>query len=110
MKKLILLITLMVGTLAFGQEEVPFEMYGVWANFEGEALQISRNDDKTTFIRRTATTILASGTIEVVEGRLHVIRNDKKDDYSLAFFIGIETMVITKPRNKQRAWIWNRIQ
>ena len=38
MKKLILLITLMVGSLAFGQEDVPYEMFGVWLNGEGEAL------------------------------------------------------------------------
>ena len=110
MKKLILIFSLLVGSLAFGQEDVPYEMFGVWLNGEGEALQISRNDDQTSFIRRTATTILASGTIEVVEGRLHVVRKDKKDDYSLAFFIGRETMVITKPREKKRAWIWTRIQ
>tara|TARA_X000001316_G_C921949_1_gene36612 strand:+ start:264 stop:599 length:336 start_codon:yes stop_codon:yes gene_type:complete len=109
MKKLIFIFLVLVGSLAFGQEDVPFEMLGVWVNGEGEALQISKDDDQTSFIRRTTTTILASGAIEVVEGRLHVIRNDKKDDYNLAFFIGLETMVITKPRNKQRAWIWYKV-
>ena len=100
----------MVGSLAFGQEAVPYEMFGVWLNGDGEALQISRNQDQVGFVRRTATTILATGTIEVVDGELHVIRVDKKDQYSLAYFIGKETMVITKPRDKKRAWLWTRIQ
>jgi hypothetical protein len=30
MKKLILLITLMVGSLAFGQEDMPYDMLGIW--------------------------------------------------------------------------------
>ena len=34
MKKLILLITLMVGSLAFGQEAVPYDMFGIWINGE----------------------------------------------------------------------------
>ena len=41
MKKLFLLLTL-VSTLAFGQEEVPYEVLGAWSNTEGEVLVISR--------------------------------------------------------------------
>ena len=110
MKKLILLITLMVGSLAFGQEDVPYDMFGVWLNGDGEALQIARDQDKVEFVRRNATKILAVGIIKVVDGELHIIRADKKDQYSLAYFIGKETMVITKPRDKKRAWLWTRIQ
>jgi hypothetical protein len=110
MKKLILLITLMVGSLAFGQEDVPYEMFGVWLNGDGEALQITRDGDNVNFIRRSATTILATGTIKAVDGELHVIRRDKEDQYSLAYFVGNETMVIYKPREKKRAWLWTRIQ
>ena len=109
MKKLFYLITL-VGSLAFGQEDVPYDMFGVWLNGDGEALQIARDQDKVGFVRRNATKILAVGTIEVVDGELHVIRANKKDQYSLAYFIGKETMVITKPRDKKRAWLWTRIQ
>lgn len=110
MKKLILIFSLLVGSLAFGQEDVPYQMLGVWLNGDGEALQITRDDKNFKFVRRTANTILATGTIEAVDGELHVIRQDKNDNYSLAYFIGNETMVITKPRFKNRAWLWTRIQ
>ena len=110
MKKLILIFSLLVGSLAFGQEDVPYEMFGVWLNGDGEALQITRDGDNVNFIRRSATTILATGTIKVVDSELHVIRRDKEDQYSLAYFVGKETMVIYKPRLKDRAWLWTRIQ
>ena len=100
----------MVGSLAFGQEDVPYEMFGVWLNQEGEALTINRSDDKVVFTRRTATRIVSNGYIQVVNGELHVVRQDTKDSYSLAFFIGQENMVITKPRQKDRAWLWFKIQ
>ena len=106
MKKFFYLITL-VGSLAFGQEDVPYKMLGIWANMEGELLTVNRDLDDITFIRKTK--IEAAGTIEMQEGQLRIIRRDKKDEYDLAFFIGKETMVITKPRST-RAWIWFRIQ
>ena len=40
MKKLIFIFLVLVGSLAFGQEDVPLQMLGVWVNGEGEALQI----------------------------------------------------------------------
>lgn len=109
MKKLILLFTLMVGSLAFGQEDVPYEMFGIWINGEGEALKISRDGGQIVFNRRTTTTVLSSGYIKVIDGELHVIRYDKEDRYNLAYFIGKKTMVISKPRSQQ-AWIWYRVQ
>lgn len=100
----------MVGSLAFGQEDVPYDMLGIWLNTDGEALKISRQDGKITFTRRTAKEILAVGFIEDVEGELRVIRGDKQDEYSLGYFVGKETMVISKPREPQRAWLWIKIQ
>jgi hypothetical protein len=108
MKKFFYLITL-VGSLAFGQEDVPYEMLGIWANMDGELLTVNRDLDDITFIRKTKTKIEATGTIEMQEGQLRIIRRDKRDEYDLAFFIGKETMVITKPRST-RAWIWFRVQ
>jgi hypothetical protein len=109
MKKLILLITLMVGTLAFGQEAVPYDMFGIWINGEGEALKISRDGSEVVFSRRSTTQILAAGYIKEVDGELHIVRYDKKDSYNLAYFVGKDNMVISKPRSQQ-AWIWYRIQ
>ena len=45
----------------------------------------------------------------MVDGDLHINRFDNNDSYRLGFFIGKETMVITKPRSP-RAWLWIRIQ
>ena len=109
MKKLIVILSLMVGSLAFGQEDVPYKMLGIWANMEGELLTVNRDLDEMVFIRKTKTQIKAAGTISLEEGQLRINRKDRKDEYDLAFFIGKETMVITKPRST-RAWIWFRIQ
>ena len=109
MRKFLLLITFMVGSLAFGQEDVPYEMFGVWANLEGEVLTINRNLGDVTFIRKSKTKIEAAGTIELEEGQLRIFRRDNDDEYDLAFFIGTDNMVITKPRSS-RAWLWFRIQ
>ena len=109
MKKLVVLFYLMVSSLAFGQEDVPYQMLGIWANMEGEVLTVNRNLDEIIFIRKTKTKIEATGTIELEEGQLRIVRRDKNDEYDLAFFIGKETMVITKPRSV-RAWVWFRVQ
>ena len=60
----------MVSSLAFGQEEVPYDALGVWMNGDGEALVISRNGSDITFQRRTSTRILAAGTIKMEKGEL----------------------------------------
>lgn len=109
MRKLILLFSLLVSSLAFGQEEVPHELLGVWMNGEGEALIVKLQGPNVTFQRRTSTRIEASGTIEMVDGDLLVRRYDIKDTYKLELFIGNETMVIYKPYSTQ-AWLWSRIQ
>ena len=108
MKKVIILLFLMVGSLAFGQEDVPYRMLGTWANMDNELLIINRNLDKVVFIRKTKTKLKAAGTIKLQEGQLRIFRRDKDDEYDLAYFIGKETMVITKPRSS-RAWLWFRV-
>ncbi len=109
MKKLILLFTLVVSSLAFGQEEVPYDALGAWYNLDGEVLIISRKAEKIVFVRKSATKILATGEITMDNGDMHINRYDTEDAYRLGLFIGNETMVITKP-NSVRAWLWTRIQ
>lgn len=109
MRKLILLFSLLVSSLAFGQEEVPYELLGVWMNGEGEALVITRQDSNIVFQRRTSTKIEATGTIEMIDGDLLVKRYDVEDTYKLELFIGNVTMVIHKPYSTQ-AWLWSRVQ
>ena len=109
MRKLLLFFTLIVCSLAFGQEDVPYSVLGVWVNGDGEAVRITREVDQVVFQRRNASGILAAGTITMVDGELHIVRADCKDEYSLAFFVGNETMVISKPRSTS-AWLWNKVE
>ena len=109
MKKLILTLSLLVSSLAFGQEDVPYEALGAWINTDGEVLIISRAQDLVVFTRKTKTKILAQGEIVMVDGDMHINRYDTTDEYRLGLFIGNETMVINQP-NSVRAWLWTRIQ
>ena len=109
MKKFLLLLTLVVSSLAFGQEEVPYDALGAWYNLDGEVLIISRNEEKIVFTRKNTTRILATGEITMENGDMHINRYDTEDAYRLGLFIGNETMVINKP-NSIRAWLWTRIQ
>jgi len=109
MKKLIFILSLLVSSLAFGQEEVPYDALGAWYDTEGEILIIKRNANKVVFTRKDATRVLATGEITMVNGDMHINRYDTEDAYRLGLFIGNETMVINKP-NSVRAWLWIRIQ
>ncbi len=109
MKKLIFILSLVVSSLTFGQEEVPYDALGVWYNTEGEVLIIKRNAGKIIFTRKNSTRILATGEITMDNGDMHINRYDTEDAYRLGLFIGNETMVINKP-NSVRAWLWIRIQ
>tara|TARA_B110000977_G_scaffold150120_1_gene190331 strand:+ start:131 stop:460 length:330 start_codon:yes stop_codon:yes gene_type:complete len=109
MKKIILLISILVSTLAFGQEEVPYNVLGTWYNMEGELLTISRDLDEVTFIRKSKVKTLAVGKLSMVNNNLHIIRYDTKDEYNLVYKITGTTLVITQPRSV-RAWLWTKIQ
>ena len=109
MRKFLLFISLVVSSLTFGQEEVPYDALGAWYNLDGEILVISRDAEKVVFTRKNAVKILATGEITMVNGDMHINRYDTEDAYRLGLFIGNETMVINKP-NSVRAWLWIRIQ
>jgi hypothetical protein len=109
MRKFLLFISLVVSSLTFGQEEVPYDALGAWYNLDGEILVISRNEEKIVFVRKNATQILATGEITMDNGDMHINRYDTSDAYRLGWFIGNETMVINRP-NSVRAWLWTRIQ
>jgi hypothetical protein len=103
------LLLLLVSSLAFGQEEVPYDALGVWYNTEGEVLIINRKADRVIFTRKDTTRIFATGEITMNNGYMHINRYDTKDSYRLGFFIGNETMVINKP-NSIRGWLWTKTQ
>jgi hypothetical protein len=109
MRKFLIFISLVVSSLTFGQEEVPYDALGAWYNLDGEVLVISRKAEKVVFVRKSATKVLATGEITMDNGDMHINRYDTEDAYRLGLFIGNETMVINKP-NSVRAWLWTRIQ
>ena len=109
MKKFLFFISLVVSSLTFGQEEVPYDALGAWYNLDGEVLVISRKAEKIVFVRKNSTQILATGEITMDNGDMPINRYDTTDAYRLGLFIGNETMVITRP-NSIRAWLWTRIQ
>ena len=109
MKKFLLFLLVVVSSLTFGQEEVPYDAIGAWFNTDGEILIIKRDSGKVVFTRKDSTRILATGEITMEDGDMHINRYDTEDNYRLGFFIGNETMVINKPHSV-RGWLWIRIQ
>ena len=109
MKKVVLLLLLVLGgSLAFGQEDpIPQNIYGVWRSEEGEFLRIQHGE---TFERRDLDgRILAAGKFKFINGEMHIERYDKEDEYNLVFFINYTTMVISKPRSN-KAWLWHKLE
>ena len=80
-------------------------MYGNWYNQDQELLIIQPND---TFTRRSTDGILAEGKLKIVDNELRVIRADVDDEYTLLFYIGNTSLVVTKPRSQQ-AWLFYRL-
>lgn len=104
MRKLIYLF-LLISSFTFGQDiSCPGDIYGAYVNSEGEVLQINTLGE---FQRTSGREVLASGTVECVDGTLRVYRSDGVT-YDLAFFIGSTSIVITQP-NSTTAWLWNRL-
>ena len=110
MKRIILFLFLFTSFLS-GQSGPNPEMYGLWKNLDGEYVSIQLNN---TFQRFEINPItkqripISSGTLEVVDNELHIVRKDTIDSYQLGFFINMTTMAIIKPRS-DRAWLWFKI-
>ena len=105
MRKLIF-IFLMATSFCYTQSNsIPPELYGNWYNQDQELLIIQPND---TFTRRSTDGILAEGKLKIVDNELRVIRADVDDEYTLLFYIGNTSLVVTKPRSQQ-AWLFYRL-
>jgi len=105
MRKLILFLLITSFCYTQKSQPIPTELYGQWYNLDQELLIIQPNE---TFTRRNTKGILASGKLEIVNGELRVIRDDVDDEYSLLFYIGYTSLVVTKPRS-QEAWLFYRL-
>lgn len=114
MKKTILvLLTILSFGTSKGQDiselnTVPNELVGIWQNFDNEFLMIRLRGEferVNSHGRR-----LAVGIIEVKEDIIKVIRTDTDEVYSLGYLVNDKTFVVTKPRQINRAWLFNKIK
>jgi hypothetical protein len=105
MRKLVITFLMATSFCYTQSNSIPPELYGNWYNQEQELLIIQPND---TFTRRNTKGILARGKLEMVDNELRVIRTDVTDEYDLLFYIGKESLVVTKPRSQQ-AWLFYRL-
>ena len=105
MRKLVITFLMATSFCYTQSNSIPPELYGNWYNQEQELLIIQPND---TFTRRSTKGILAQGKLEMVDNELRVIRTDVNDEYDLLFYIGSESLVVTKPRSLQ-AWLFYRL-
>lgn len=105
MRKLVITFLMATSFCYTQSNSIPPELYGNWYNQEQELLIIQPND---TFTRRSTKGILAQGKLEMVDNELRVIRTDVNDEYDLLFYIGSESLVVTKPRSQQ-AWLFYRL-
>lgn len=110
MKKLLLLLAVLSTGMAAAQEgeALPSNLYGIWSNLDGDVLKI---DYDNHFERVDADKELVSeGTVFVCDkGLLHVDRNDVEDDYDLTYFVGYTTLVVSKPHEKNHAWLFRKV-
>jgi len=105
MKKLIITFLIATSFCYTQSNSIPPELYGNWYNLDQELLIIQPNN---TFTRRSTKGILAEGKLKIVDNELRVIRADVDDEYTLLFYIGNTSLVVTKPRSQQ-AWLFYRL-
>ena len=99
------LIAFLFAAAVYGQE-LPDNIYGTWVSFEqNDQLNIYHSENKTFFIRENDGSILAEGRITVDGNYFVITRSDVNENYSLASYVGNETMIIIRP-NENKAWLW----
>ena len=105
MRKLIITFLMATSFCYTQSNSIPPELYGNWYNLDQELLIIQPNN---TLTRRSTKGILAEGKLKIVDNELRVIRADVDDEYTLLFYIGNTSLVVTKPRSQQ-AWLFYRL-
>ena len=89
-------------------QDIPENLPGTWVNGESQVLLIQLdghfdrlNPDKS---------IASSGKLWICEeGKLHITREDKEDEYDLIYFVGKETFAVTKPHDPMHAWLFRKV-
>jgi len=119
MRKFLLLILplLLMSFTTPIEGDVDHRFFGVWKSLDGEFIQISRQDDfQVTFYRIDGITraMQAQGYIqETIDGEMEIKRQlPTMDEYTLDYHFSPSgnTMVVMKPHDRERAWVFERIQ
>jgi len=112
-KTILLLLTILTFSISKAQEIpelniVPDELIGIWKNFDNEFLiiRLQGNFERVDSNGRK----LAVGIIEVKEDTIKVIRGDINDEYSLGYLVNDKTFIVSKPRQSNRAWLFNKVK
>ena len=100
-----ILISFIATTTLLSSQSNSSSLYGLWVNLDKELLTIQPNN---TFVRKSTEGILAKGELKIVDNELRIIRADVDDEYTLLFYIGNTSLVVTKPRS-QEAWLFYRL-
>ncbi len=110
MKSILLsLVVLLTATSNVENETFPTEFYGVWQSIDNEFLRIQSNFNfETEFLRVKGREMLASGNLSSVGGRIYVIRKDIDKQYTLAYTIFNNTMIVEKP-DSHRVWVFTKV-
>lgn len=106
MRKLITVSLLLMSVALQSQEQIPFDVIGVWQSQEGEFVDIKSTG---TFVRIKNKQIQAKGIVELRDNQLYIKRTDSNTEYSLCFFTGPSTMVVCKPGSIE-AWLFHKIE
>jgi hypothetical protein len=102
-----LLFLLLISTKVFAQQSE--NIYGVWANRDGEFVEILDDDTFTRYkIKEGTKDILSQGFIDYEDRSMNITRTDTVNEYSLDYFIGNENLIIQKPYEID-AWLWEKI-
>jgi len=119
MKQLLLLLIfpLLMGTTNPVKGDVDHRFFGVWKSLNGEFIQIARQDDfQVTFYRVDGLTraMQSQGIIEeTIEGEMEIKRQlPAMDEYTLDYHFSPSgnTMVVMKPYEKDKAWVFERVE
>lgn len=106
MKRLFTFLLLLAG---FAMQAQQPDVYGAWVNGDGDILFMNIDD---TFERRSSHgELLAAGVIEYDnKKKLHIKRTDSGEEYYLSYYVGNETLVVNKPSNGKRAWLFRKVR
>ena len=101
MRKLLVIVSFLIGSLAYSQQAVQLE--GTWRNQSGEILKMGWK----VFERETPTGVV-SGTWEEIAYDKLLIKRSTGEEYTIRFALSGTTWAIERPFSEE-CWLWYRM-